>query len=150
MASKQSERQGKRKQKAGNKSPPSPGLSAEQPVDAEIRRAAERIGIPVMTPTFNHEKALRGLLGAVRHGLGGTTSDAIEVIASELGLLMEIVEQDQSAGPMNGANSNAIQIALGSIKTRLELIAAVRGYDPDSPIGECWSNALDYTEGGAS
>lgn len=102
-----------------------------------------------MTPTFNHEKALRGLLSAVRHGLGGTTSDAIEVIATELGLLMEIVERDQSAGPMNGANSNAIQVALGSIKTRLELVAALRGYDPDSPIGDCWTNALDYSDSAA-
>jgi hypothetical protein len=79
---------------------------------------------------FNHERALRALLGEVRRSLGASreergTAAMLSLLCLELETAISSVDTD------NGANPTALA-ALDGVRMRLDLISRLDGFDPDA------------------
>jgi hypothetical protein len=95
---------------------------------------------------FNHEKALRGLLGEVRSALGGGRVEEagnrrlgpmLDLLDLELGTAIDVLN-DAEGPPHQGALS-----VLDGVRGRLGLIRLLDAFDPDADPRGWAMDALD-------
>jgi hypothetical protein len=115
---------------------------------AKTDAGGERRQCVVRPTVFNHEKALRGLLGEVLRALGSdpgksrgrAMTEMLDQLGFEFRLALERI------GEAEDEERGAAIISLQGVQRRLELIRSLSGHDPTTPGGPHFTSVLDYDD----